>query len=218
MSISKNLKEARLAAKLSQEQVAEQLFVTRQTVSGWETGRTQPDLETLGKLTALYGVGLDRIIYGVDYDDRTARRRKKLILISRVFAGIVVAGMLIWSIWRLVLSCYWPPEGDGRIWFDWRDANDYFLLGLGAVMKLTVLILLVLDAMLGDKPSLLRRWLLWGGTILAVAAETLLFAAFDPLHGWPDYTFLPLVQYFFTPTLYLLFSTIMWLVRRRSKQ
>ena len=38
MSISRNLKECRLAASMSQEQAAEQLFVTRQTVSGWETG------------------------------------------------------------------------------------------------------------------------------------------------------------------------------------
>jgi len=221
MSISRNLKEARLAAKLSQEQVAEQLFVTRQTVSGWETGRTQPDLETLGKLTALYGVGLDRIIYGVDYDDRTARRRRKLILISRVFAGIVVAGMLSSAAWRLLLSHMWPPpEGVRELVMAGWDALYGFQAGLGTVMKLTMLILLVLDAVVGDRPTLKRRWFLWGGTMLAVAGVALLFALLDsyrPLNIG-DYLLIPVLQYFVTPTLHLLLSTAIWLVRKRMKK
>ena len=42
-----NLKRLRKASGLKQEELAERLNVTRQTVSGWETGRRQPDLDTL---------------------------------------------------------------------------------------------------------------------------------------------------------------------------
>ena len=48
----------RRAAGLSQ-QLADQLFVTRQAVSRWEQNRTQPDLATLQQLTAALGCSLD---------------------------------------------------------------------------------------------------------------------------------------------------------------
>ena len=45
-----NLKRLRKAKNITQDTVAQALHVTRQTVSGWETGRTQPDLDTLSAL------------------------------------------------------------------------------------------------------------------------------------------------------------------------
>ena len=51
-TFEKNLKRLRSQRNLKQEDLAEQLSVTRQTVSGWETGRRQPDLDTLKKLAA----------------------------------------------------------------------------------------------------------------------------------------------------------------------
>lgn len=49
-SISKNIKRLRKENNLTQENLAEKLFVTRQTVSYWETGRSQPALDILGDL------------------------------------------------------------------------------------------------------------------------------------------------------------------------
>ena len=46
-AVSKNLKEIRRAKGLTQDQLAEALHVTRQAVSSWETGRSEPDIETL---------------------------------------------------------------------------------------------------------------------------------------------------------------------------
>ena len=51
-SIPKNIKRLRQQAGLTQEQLAEKLFVTRQTVSLWENGKTQPDIETLERIAA----------------------------------------------------------------------------------------------------------------------------------------------------------------------
>lgn len=49
-SISKNIKKLRKENNLTQETLSEKLFVTRQTVSYWETGRSQPTLDMLGDL------------------------------------------------------------------------------------------------------------------------------------------------------------------------
>ena len=48
--MGKNLKQLRQREKLTQDALAERLHVTRQAVSSWETGKTQPDIETLTTL------------------------------------------------------------------------------------------------------------------------------------------------------------------------
>ena len=50
MNLGKKLFELRKSKHLSQEQVAEQLHVTRQTVSNWELGETTPDLNQAKEL------------------------------------------------------------------------------------------------------------------------------------------------------------------------
>lgn len=61
-NISKNIKRLRKENNLTQDALAERLFVTRQTVSYWETGRSQPALDMLGDLaTALNCSPLDII-------------------------------------------------------------------------------------------------------------------------------------------------------------
>ena len=55
-SVGQRLKAARLEKGLTQLQLAEALFVTRQTVSNWENNRSEPDLETVIRLAALLEV------------------------------------------------------------------------------------------------------------------------------------------------------------------
>ncbi len=64
MKISKNLKRLRSEKGITQEQLAEMLFISRQSVSSWENDRTQPDIEMLGKLSEVFGVSLEELIYG----------------------------------------------------------------------------------------------------------------------------------------------------------
>ena len=58
-NFSKNLRKLRLEKKLTQEQVAEQLGVSAQSVSRWETGATFPDVMMLPEISKLYGVLVD---------------------------------------------------------------------------------------------------------------------------------------------------------------
>ncbi len=64
MNISKQIKKYRLDSKLSQEDLAEKIFVTRQTLSNWENGKTSPDINSLVLLSNLFGVSLDILVKG----------------------------------------------------------------------------------------------------------------------------------------------------------
>lgn len=49
---------------MTQEALAEKLFISRQSVSSWENDRTQPDIEMLGKLSEIFEVSIEELIYG----------------------------------------------------------------------------------------------------------------------------------------------------------
>ena len=61
MSFGNKLYEARRRSGLSQDQAAEKLCVSRQTVSTWETGETLPDVSQAASLAHIYGVTLDEL-------------------------------------------------------------------------------------------------------------------------------------------------------------
>ena len=60
------LKELREKHGLTQEQLAERVMVTRQAVSRWETGETQPNTETLKLLSREYGVSINIVLASVE--------------------------------------------------------------------------------------------------------------------------------------------------------
>ncbi len=62
MEIGAKLKNARAAAKLTQEQAAEALGISRQTVSSWENEKTYPDIVSVIRMSDLYSVSLDHLL------------------------------------------------------------------------------------------------------------------------------------------------------------
>ena len=62
MNLGSNLFQARKKCGLSQEEVAEKLGVSRQTISKWELDETLPDIRQSKKLANLYGMTLDELI------------------------------------------------------------------------------------------------------------------------------------------------------------
>ena len=63
--LGQNLKDMRIKNKYNQEDIAEQLGVTKQTISNWEKGKRTPDIDSLIKLANIYQVTLDSLI-GID--------------------------------------------------------------------------------------------------------------------------------------------------------
>ena len=72
---SENMKKFRLAKKYTQEEVAEKLCVTAQSVSRWECGNTLPDVLLLPEIAKLYGVMVDDLFkkQSVAYDNYAQR-------------------------------------------------------------------------------------------------------------------------------------------------
>lgn len=57
------LKKLRKNNKMTQGDLAEQLFVTRQAISKWESGDSSPDLTNLIKLTDIFNVSMDTLVF-----------------------------------------------------------------------------------------------------------------------------------------------------------
>ena len=65
MSLGETIYTLRTRRNLSQGDLAEQLDVSRQSISKWETDRSVPELDKLVKMSRLFGVSLDELVYGV---------------------------------------------------------------------------------------------------------------------------------------------------------
>ena len=62
IKIGENIKELRTSRGITQSELADNLFVTPQTVSRWENGQSYPDIEQLPLLAAYFDVTLDDLI------------------------------------------------------------------------------------------------------------------------------------------------------------
>jgi len=87
--IGKNIRSLREGKDLTQEQLAERLFVTRQTVSNYETGRSRPDVEMLLKIAEVLDVDANTVIYGkeVSPDQRLERRALAVAFLLTLVLG-----------------------------------------------------------------------------------------------------------------------------------
>lgn len=64
MELNAQIKRYRTEHGLSQEELAEKVYVTRQTISNWENGKSYPDIHSLLLLSSLFNVSLDQLIKG----------------------------------------------------------------------------------------------------------------------------------------------------------
>lgn len=64
MELGSQIRKYRTKASFSQEQLAEKVFVTRQTISNWENDRSYPDIRSLVLLSEVFQVSLDQLIKG----------------------------------------------------------------------------------------------------------------------------------------------------------
>lgn len=67
---SEQLKKLRKENNTTQDELANKLFVTRQAISKWESGDSTPDLTNLIKLTDIFNVSLDTLVFGVEKESK----------------------------------------------------------------------------------------------------------------------------------------------------
>ncbi|MBO4838083.1 MAG: helix-turn-helix domain-containing protein [Lachnospiraceae bacterium] len=76
MTIGERLTELRKSRGLSQEELAEQLTLTRQTISKWELGQSSPDIEYVIALCDLFGVSTDYLLKGEEPEAKAAPKEE----------------------------------------------------------------------------------------------------------------------------------------------
>lgn len=87
--IGKNIRTLRIRRGLTQDELADALFVTRQTVSNYETGRSRPDVEMLVNIAQVLEADIHLLLYGLPVEED--RRREKLRLLAAALAVILLA-------------------------------------------------------------------------------------------------------------------------------
>ena len=92
--IGKNIKDLRIRAKLTQEELAEKLFVTRQTVSNYENGKSRPDVDMIVRIGEILNADANTVIYGVPEEiDKRKKYRRGFILTCVM---LVVSALFVW--------------------------------------------------------------------------------------------------------------------------
>lgn len=78
------IREYRESEGLTQSQLAEKLTTTQRNVSNWENGVSEPDYDTLVRLSDLFGISLDEL-FGREYApaDALAAQEKRLLRLYR---------------------------------------------------------------------------------------------------------------------------------------
>lgn len=94
MEVGNHIREERERMGLSQEDLARRIFVSRQTVSNWETGKTYPDVQSLLLLSNLFEVSVDSLVKG-DVEAMQEKLENYELDRFKVKAGMVLAFALI---------------------------------------------------------------------------------------------------------------------------
>ena len=95
INLGENLVQLRINNRISQEELADELKISRQAVSKWEQGTTKPDVDNLLKISKYFKVGMDDLVsndvikkeacsINVKNDDKTEKRLQIFKLITSI--------------------------------------------------------------------------------------------------------------------------------------
>lgn len=135
MEIRNKIKGARTQIGLTQEEAAEALKVSRQTISNWENGKSLPDIMSVIRMSELYQISLDELLKGdhammnkIERDTKLVKTEKKIILFTWIS---VVIGIIILTFDNIF-------EGNPIIEF-LSGATPWILLGLSLLFSILLL-------------------------------------------------------------------------------
>ena len=97
MTIAEKLKQLRKDNNMTQEDLAEKLNVSRQTISKWETNTTIPDADSIVAISKLFNITTDELL---DYRVETVQKKKQFIMDMAVLLfGII--GFIVFAIFLM---------------------------------------------------------------------------------------------------------------------
>lgn len=114
VEIGSKIKKSRIDAKLTQEQAAEALGISRQTISNWENEKSYPDIVSVLKMSDLYGVSLDYLLKGdstmknyLDYIEESTNVVKSKVKLSKLI--LILSYLVIWA-FNIMVSWFFSAE------------------------------------------------------------------------------------------------------------
>lgn len=219
MTLGENLRALRLNRGMTQQQAAERLNVTRQTVSGYESNRTRPDIDMLRAMAELYGTDLEGVVYGTQPVLRARRIVKTAaVTFAALLAAAAAAGdAFLWSANRFFpLSDGSVEEAQLRahrrlssIWA-WMDTAEAVMAAAGGLLLLAAV--LALRCRFSMRQKLTYQAILAAGLLL----PGLLFGWADPVFSPVDYLILPFRSFCGLLFLFLILLAAEAVVRRRE--
>lgn len=196
-AIYENLKQLRLESGLTQDEAAEKLGFTRQTISSYETSRTQPDIETLMRLANVYGAGLEDVLYGAGRPQRRRRFIRNFAAFTLVlfFALGFLHAALLWAANTFFPITPGPIDlRDNPVWqsrmalISAHEFMEALYMGTFTLLALALLVLVIpLERPLSPAAKLKYLGLL----ALCAAVGILPFAFTDPVFGLWNYCYAP---------------------------
>lgn len=103
--VGKHIKRIREEKGISQEELAEHLNVSRQAVSNWERGKTEPDIETLQKIATFFNVNIEVLIYGKEKESvmtYNVSETSKTVTKAGISFGTCLAVVISYVTWKSV--------------------------------------------------------------------------------------------------------------------
>ncbi len=97
MNLKDKLTKLRKDNNLTQDELAEKLYISRQTISNWENGRTYPDIETLILISNKFNISLDDLLKTdkevIKDMDKKIRSHKKLIITIITLLVVLISSL-----------------------------------------------------------------------------------------------------------------------------
>ncbi len=140
MEFNEKLQELRKSRGLTQEELAEALYVSRTAVSKWESGRGYPSIDSLKEISAYFSVTIDDLLSGEKLISIAQKENKNNI---RSLCDLLIGIVDLFSVILIVLPLY-PDRIDGHIYsvslFAYTEVTPFIrLLHWGLFITLAVL-------------------------------------------------------------------------------
>ena len=109
VELSKQIKKYRKEANLSQEELADKVFVSRQTISNWENDKNYPDIKSLVLMSEVFHVSLDNLIKGdlekmkkeIDAQEYV-KFQKDSTIFSTLFIALLILPVPLVMLWKWI--------------------------------------------------------------------------------------------------------------------
>jgi len=116
--LSENLKFYRKKCGYTQEEVAEQLHIVRQTLSKWEMGVSVPDADLLVKLAQLYDVSVNELL-GITIVETQSKEEEIAKELAKLNEQMAIRNRRVRLFWRMLLAL-------GLVIFLWGGSSIIF--------------------------------------------------------------------------------------------